>query len=270
KKFADLFKKFSQDFAAADDDEKGAERIAKLQTELAAAGREGEYSAATPPQQSITLSMYKEPGRAATALVNLYEAMSAGGKISSIPLKKKPDITDKAATYRDFTFSEIKLNFDFAAAVEALPEAAREAAMSQFKRLMKEKTTLWVGTDGKVVVQLMAADWTGAKKLLAEALDPKEAVSQDKGFEVARKHLPKELSAVMMLETASLVTMMVNQLKAVGQFIPGGAFPQIGSVKPVKGEPTYLGASLSLTGQVATADLFVPGTAMRSEERRVG
>ncbi|HEY2911580.1 MAG TPA: hypothetical protein VGI99_15115 [Gemmataceae bacterium] len=269
KKFADLFKKFSQEFAAADDDEKGAERIAKLQTELAAAGREGEYSAATPPQQSITLAMYKEPGRAATALVNLYEAMPAGGKISSIALKKKPEITDKAATYREFTFSEIKLNFDFAAAVEALPEAAREAALNQFKRLMKEKTTLWIGTDGKVVVQLMAADWAAAKKLLAEALDPKEAVGQDKGFELARKNLPKELSVVMMLETGTIVTMMVNQVKAMSQFVPGGAFPQIGSVKPVKGEPTYLAMSLSLKPQVATADLFFAGTAMNVMTRMI-
>ncbi|HXD87167.1 MAG TPA: hypothetical protein VN641_11780 [Urbifossiella sp.] len=269
KKFADLFKKFSQEFAAADDDEKGAERIAKLQTELAAAGRQGEFSASTPPQQSITLSMYKEPGRAATALVDLYSAMSAGGKISSIALKKKPDITDKAATYREFTFSEIKLNFDFAAAVEALPEAAREAALNQFKRLMKEKTTLWVGTNGKVVVQLMAADWAAAKKLLTEALDPKEAVGLDKGFELARKNLPKELSAVMMLETATIVTMMVNQVKTMSQFIPGGAFPQIGSVKPVKGEPTYLAMSLSLKPQLATADMFVAGTAMNVMTRMI-
>ena len=49
---------------------------------------------------------------------------------------------------------------------------------------------------------------------------------------------------------------------AVGQAIPGGAFPQIGSVKPVKGDATYIGIALTLKPQMATADLFVPGTAM--------
>ena len=41
----------------------------------------------------------------------------------------------------DFTFSEVKLSFDFNATVECRPEPARGTAMGQFKRLMKEKMT---------------------------------------------------------------------------------------------------------------------------------
>jgi len=79
---------------------------------------------------------------------------------------------------------------------------------------------------------------------------------------VARKNLPAEASLVYLLETGQVVTLLVEQAKAVGQAIPGGAFPQIGSVKPVKGDATYIGFALVLKPQVASVDLFVPGTAM--------
>jgi hypothetical protein len=56
KKFTDLGKKFAQEFLAGDDDEKGAERIAKLQSEIAAAGSQGEFSASRTPDASITVT----------------------------------------------------------------------------------------------------------------------------------------------------------------------------------------------------------------------
>src|SRR5437899_8509748 len=122
--------------------------------------------------------------------------MSAGGKLSSSVLKDKPKVTNKAASHRNFTFSEVKLSFDFAASIEALPEPGREAALAQFKRLMKEKTTFWIGTDGKVVVNLTAKDWTAAQKLLDDYLDAKTGVGADEGFQVARKNLPAESSLI--------------------------------------------------------------------------
>ena len=44
--------------------------------------------------------------------------------------------------------------------------------------------------------------------------------------------------------------------------VTGGGFPAIGSVKPVKGDATYLGFALTLKPQIAAAEMFVPGTAM--------
>ena len=262
KKFAELGKKFTQEFLAGDDDEKGAERIGKLLSELAAAGPQGEYTASTPPESSMTVASYKSPEKAAAAVVQLYETMTAGGKFSTVVLKEKPKVKKEAATHRDFMFTEVKMSFDFEATVAALPEAAREAALAQFKRLMKEKTTYWIGTDGKVFVQLTAKDWDAAKKLLDDYLDAKAVVGTDEGFKLARKNLPQEASLLALIETVQVVTMLVDQAKAVGQAIPGGVFPQIGSVKPVKGDATYIGIALTLKPQAASFDLFVPGTSM--------
>lgn len=262
KKFADLGAKFTQEFLAPDDDETGAGRIEKLLSEVAAAGPQGEVSASNAPDTSMTLTGYKEPEKAATASVKLYEGMAAGSKFSNIVLKEKPKVTHKAQTHRGFTFSEVRMAFDFAASVENLPEQFRENTLKQFKRLMKEKTTFWVGTDGKLVAQLTAPDWDAAKKLLDDYLDGKNAVGSDPGFQLTRKNLPADATAIYLIETAQVITMLVDQAKAVGQAIPGGGFPQLGSVRPAKGEPTYIGVALTLKPQVGTADLFAPGTGM--------
>ncbi len=262
KKFTDLGKKFAQEFSVAEDDEKGLAQLEKLLAEVAAAGPQGDYSASNAPESSIGVTAYKSAEKAATALVKIYENMPAGGKFSSVVLKSKPKVKNEAATVGDFKFAEVNLTFDFAATVEALPEAAREAAMGQYKRLMKEKTSIWLGTDGKVVVQLTAKDWDTAKKLLEDYLSGKGGVGSDAGFQLARKNLPPEASLLYLLETSQVVTMLAEQAKAVGQALPGGGFPQIGNVKPVKGDATYIGIALSLKPQTATVDLFVPGTAM--------
>ena len=262
KKFTDLGKKFAQEFSVAEDDEKGLAQLEKLLAEVTAAGPQGDYSASNAPESSIGVTAYKSAEKAATALVKIYENMPAGGKFSGVVLKGKPKVKNEAATVGDFKFTEVNLTFDFAATVEALPEAAREAAMGQYKRLMKEKTSIWLGTDGKVVVQLTAKDWDTAKKLLEDYLSGKGGVGSDAGFQLARKNLPPEASLLYMLETSQVVTMLAEQAKAMGQAIPGGVFPQIGNVKPVKGDATYIGIALTLKPQTATFDLFVPGTAM--------
>ena len=262
KKFVELGKKFSQDFLAADDDEKGTAQIEKLLAELAAASPQGEFSASNAPESSIVVTAYKSPEKAFDAILKLYEGMPAGAKFSSIVLKDKPKIKLDAATAGDFKFAAVNVTFDFAATVEALPEQGREFALAQYKRLMKEKTSIWLGTDGKVLVQLTAKDWESAKKLLDEYQEGKTGVGSDAGFQLARKNLPPEASLLVVLETSQVVTMLAEQAKAVGQAIPGGAFPQIGNVKPVKGDATYIGIALTLKSQTATFDLFVPGTAM--------
>lgn len=262
KKFSDLGKKFTQEFLAADDDEKGAERIAKLQGEILAAGSLGDYSASRTPEASLTVSAYKDAAKATDATIKLYEGLGEGGKFATIVLKEKPRVIAKAATHRDISFTEVRMSFDFAATVEAMPEPAREAALSQFKRLMNEKTTIWIGTDGKSMISLTAKNWDAAKSLLDDYLEGKSGIGTDAGFQIARKNLPAEASMLYLLETGQVVTLLVEQAKAVGEQIPGGAFPPIGKVKPVGGDATYIGFAMVLKPQIASVDLFVPGASM--------
>lgn len=261
KKIADVFRQFSQEFGAAEDDEKGAAAIEKLLAEVGAAGPQGEFNATSTPHSGLTVTSYQSADKAFAALTKLYKAIGSGGRFSNVVLKEKPKVADKAQSHRDFAFSEVRLTFDFAATVEALPENVRESTLNSLKRLLKEKTTLWVGTNGKVVVQLVAKDWDAAKKLLDDYLDGKAAVGTEAGFQLTRKNLPGNATAIYLFETSQALTMLVEQVKAAGAAIPGG-LPPIGDVKPVKGDPTFVGVALSLKPQVATCDAFVPGTAM--------
>jgi hypothetical protein len=261
KKFADLGRKFAQEFVAADDDEKGAGRIEKLLAELSAAGPQGEFSASSAPDAALTVTAYKSPEKAAAALTQLYKGLAAGARFSSIVLKDKPKVAEAAESHRGFTLARVQLSLDFAATAESLPENVREATLAQFKRLVKEKPTFWLGTDGKVVVTATAKDWDAAKALIDGYLDGKTAVGDDPGFKLTRKNLPPDVSLVTLFETGQALTNLVAQVKAVGQAIPGG-LPPLGDVKPVKGEPTFVGVAVTLKPQTATFDLFVPGTAM--------
>lgn len=260
-KVAEIGHKFTQEFLAAEDDEQGEERIKKALAEVAAAGAQGEVSAMHMPEVGLTVTAYKDAGRAAAGLAKLYDGMAKGGKFSNIVLKEKPKVTPKAVAHRGFDLTEVRLVLDFEASAANLPEAVRESTLKQFKRLMKERTTFWIGTDGKVVVNLTAADWDAAKKVLDDYLDGKAPVGSDPGFRLTRKNLPADATLLYLVETAELLTMLVDQAKAVASQVPGG-LPLGGNIKPVKGEPTYIGVAVTLKPQVASFDLFVPGTAM--------
>jgi hypothetical protein len=121
----------------------------------------------------------------------------------------------------------------------------------------------WIGTDGKVVVTLGAKDWDAARKILDEYLDGSGTLGSAPGFKTTRKGLPEEANLIMLLETGELIVALLEQAKAATDAIPGGGgLPPIGEVKPVKGEPTYVGVAITLKPEIATLDVFVPGTGL--------
>jgi hypothetical protein len=260
KKFAAAVAGLNPQFTPADDDEKGNAAVDKAQKELLDAGLRGEVSATGLPNLSLTVSTYADPKKAAAAVVASYRAMRAGGRIFNVVLKEAPKVTEGARKHGNFSFTEIGLSFDFDASVKDLPEQMREATLAQMKRLVTEKMTVWVGTDGKNVVQASAKDWDTVTKALGEYLEGKNGVGDTPGYKVTRKALPPEANHLIMLETAQTATMILDSLRSVSGAIPD--FPRIGKPKPVKGDATFIGVAVTLKGDTARFDLFVPGTAI--------
>jgi hypothetical protein len=261
KAFTDVLKIMSQEFGAADDDEKGAAALQKFFDDQAAAGPLGEYTAASAPETSLTLSAYKDPAKAVAAETRLFQALDAGSRMANIVLKEKPKVTEAAQKEGAISFTEVRLHFDFEASVKDLPEPVKTATLEALKRSAKEKTTTWIGTDGKWVVTVQAKDWAAAKKVLGDYTNGSARVGSVPGFALTRKNLPAEASLIGLAETGEMIQKLVEQLKMVADMVPG--FPlQIGAIKPVKGEPTYLGLALTLKKETATVDVFVPGAAM--------
>ncbi|MBX9584648.1 MAG: hypothetical protein K2X87_30465 [Gemmataceae bacterium] len=259
-KFGDLWNQFAQEFAASDDDEEAEGRIKKLLAEVQAAGPGATYAATSIPDRSLSITAYKDPGKAVAALVKLYQGMPGGGKVANVVLKEKPKVTPDARKYKGYTFAEVRLDFDFEATVEGLPEPVRDSTLAQLKKMAAAKSAFWLGTDGKAVVQVSGKDWAAAQALLDGYLGGDDGVGSEAGYKLTRKNLPADATAVYLAETGELLTMLAEQAKTVGAAMPGGGgLPDFGKLKPVKGEPTYLGFALTLKGQVATGDVFVPG-----------
>jgi hypothetical protein len=260
KKFTETIRGLNPEFAPADDDEKGNEAIEKQQKELLAAGLKHEVSATGTPDVSLTISSYTDAKKAAAAIVGCYEAMSAGGRVHSVVLKDAPKVAAKARKHKGFECAEVKLAFDFDATVRDLPEGVRESTLAQIKRTVTEKMTVWVGTDGTDVVTLTGKDWAAASAALDNFLDNKKALGDTDGYKLTRKNLPPDASLLMLFETGQTLTMILDMLKGLEGAIPD--FPKIGTIKPLKGEPTFIGVAVTLKGDIATANLFVPAPAI--------
>src|SRR5262249_43850690 len=166
KKLTDVMRGLNPEFAPSDDDEKGNDLVDKRLKELLAAGPQGEVSASGASEVTLTIANYPEPEKAAKALVGCYSAMSAGGRLHSVVLKDDPKVTEGARKHGGFTFAEVRLSFDFEATVKDLPEGVRESTLAQIKRMVSEKMRVWIGTDGKTVVQGMAPTWKHAVSTL--------------------------------------------------------------------------------------------------------
>ncbi|HUR55440.1 MAG TPA: hypothetical protein VMZ71_15000, partial [Gemmataceae bacterium] len=260
KKITDVLKLMAGEFAAAEDDEAGNDAIEKLMAELAKAGPGVEFAAASPPNAALSVTAYKDAAKAAATLAKLYKGMAAGGRISTVVLKDKPKVAEDARKHTGFTFAEVNLSFDFEATVASLPEMVRESTLASLKRVANERTTMWVGTDGKSVVTVTAKDWAAASKLLDDKLGATATVGGEAGFQLTRKNLPATANMITLAETSQMIVGLAEQMKAVGESLPG--FPAIGAVKPVKGEPTYMGFAVVFKGDTATVDGFFPGAAL--------
>jgi hypothetical protein len=260
KKFVEVARGLGSEFAPADGDEKGTEQVEKRQKELAAAGFVSEVSGSVGPNLSLVVSSYAEPGKAAAALVGSYQAMAAGGRVQGVVLKDAPKVTEGARKHRGFSFAEVGLAFDFEATVKDLPEGAKELALAQYKRTVPEKQTVWVGTDGKSVVRVAGKDWDAAAGALDAYLDGKKPVADTAGYKLTRKNLPPDASLLMLIETSQAATTLIDTLRSMEGTIPD--FPHVGKVKLPGGAPSFLGVAVTLSGDTATANLFVPGPAL--------
>jgi hypothetical protein len=256
KTISEALRELGQEFATTDDDARGAMLIEEHLKDLAAAGHDGEFSASAVPGTAMTVSNYREPEKAAKALTKIYKAIAAGGKVNAIVVKTAPRVSDEAEKHRGFTFSEVRLNFDFDATAAGYPEQARDAMLQTLKRTMSEKTAMWIGTNGKVVVQLTAKDWGAAQGLLDKYLDGKAVVGADAGFKLTRAHLPPDANLIVIAETSAALASLVDALQSAGDAIPG--LPRLGPVKPLKGDPTYVGLAVTLKGDTASVSAFVP------------
>ncbi len=260
KALGEILRDLNQELVTTAEDARGAELIEKHLQDVAAAGPGAEFVAALPPGEFIIVTEYQEPDKAVRGLTKAMKAVAAGGRVNSVVLKTAPRVADEAEKHRGFTFSSVNFNFDLDASISRLPEEARETAREQLKKTVLEKSTQWIGSNGKVVIRMTAKDWEAAKVLLDRVLDDKGSVGKEDGFRRVREQLPFEANIIVVAEITSTVEALVNGMKSAASAIPG--FPELGAIKkPKREKAAYVGLAISITENTATVTGFVPAAA---------
>src|SRR5205085_1180460 len=104
----------------------------------------------------------------------------------------------------------------------------------------------WLGSDGKVTVQVMAKDWPAAQKLLDAYLDKKSIAGQAAAYRATRDRLPREATVISLQDTAAALAQA------------GGPFAALAPKPGEDGERAYLGVAIMLKPGTVGMDLWVP------------
>ncbi len=259
---------FTREFAAGEDAEKAAAAIEKYAELAAEAGAGGAVSAGSGPRGNLQVTFAKDPGKLVEAHVTVLKALPEGGWFQNIALKEKPAVAEADRTHRGFTLNRATLALDLDAAVANIPdEGLRKAAVESMKRLVSEKTTYWFGADGKRFVQVAAKDWDSARKLLDTYLDGKDTIGDDEAFRAVRKLLPEESSQVVIVEVGESLVTFGGYLKSVVEAVPGFPGADLPELKPVKGEPEYVGLAVVFRPGSVGATAVVPAGAVKTARK---
>jgi len=245
-----------------DPNSKEAKAVAAALDELAKAGPGVRVDAYSFPLKGLQVYQYDEPAKAVDATVKLFQAMGPGGGFSTGTLKEKPVVKTKAEKHGDFELHSVQFVWDFDKMAEQVAAKGGEDAQKQFVEAMKgvmgEKLTVWFGTDGKSVVQVSAADWASARKLLDEFTKGGKTAGDAKAFQDARKEMPARTSLLGLFDTVQLGGMITDVMKP---FMGNAPVPPNWPNKPAKGTVAYVGMSVTLQPQRGSLDTFITAAA---------
>jgi hypothetical protein len=240
-------------------DEKTLAALEKAYDALAAAGPQIQASTSDVPPRGINVMTAENPAKAAQAQVQVLRAMKG------LPMVKgDPDIKENAEKYQGFELTSVKIVWDIEKMIEmqaAAPGLDKEKFAAYMKNLMGEGQNTWIGTDGKVVISVMAKDWADAKKLIDEYTKSGKTLGDTAEYKDVRQHLPAEATMLSLIDlpryAETLVTAMKPLLEGV---IPG--LPENFGKPAVKGKTAYLGFALALQPRRGSVDVFLSGAAV--------
>jgi hypothetical protein len=253
------------EFSVPDDNVQAAAALQRDLKVLSEAGPQGTCCASKGANANIAVAHYKDPGQAIAAMVKTFEDLPAGAKMNSITLKNNPNVTLNAQKHRGFTFTEVRLQFDFEATVSGLPEAAKEAALEVLKRTATERATMWLGTDGNQVVTLTNNDWPNAKAVLDTYQDGKLVAANDKAFKATRDQLPADASMIVIGETSSSIDSVQELFRAMPRAVPN--FQRMAKPEPLQLDPSYFGMAVSFKEDVFGLTAFIPTGSIRAGKK---
>ncbi len=211
------------------------------------------------PMAGLTVYHFDDPAKAVTTILKMYRDMDP----KTAKFKEKPKVKADAEKYGDFQLHSVQTVPDFDKMAEPLAQQGEEAKkqyIESMKRVLGEKTTAWIGTDGKTVVQVIAADWPAARKLLDQYTKGTATVGEVQGFRDARKEMPARTSLLSLIDAVHMFGVILEGIKPMlagaGVPVPPG-WPNV----PAKGTPAFVGLSVTLQPGRGGLDLFITAAA---------
>jgi hypothetical protein len=251
-----------------DPDSKDAKAFAEAMDEFFQAGPSGARGAFHYPPSGIQVIDCAHPDKAIAAQIKMWQAMGSGDAFQGVHFKDKPTVKEKAKKYKDFEFASFHASWDLDKLFDApgaggkpLPAEVKKALEEGFKKMMGEDMNIWLGTDGKQLLQVMAKDWDAAEKELDQYFKPDHPAGDGKAFAAARKALPAESSVLVLLDVGQYAAVMTEFMKPIlaasGAKLPPG-FPPAAPDKAA-----FVGISVTLSPDGGSADLFVSAESVR-------
>jgi hypothetical protein len=238
-----------------------SKEIAAALEELAKAGPNERLDSYSFPMAGLQVYQYDDPAKAVAAQLKVIKALIANDP-KEIGLKEKPVLKTNAQKHGDFQLHSVQMAWDFEKMAEHAPQKdadSKKQFVEAMKGLLGEKTTLWFGTDGKSMVQVVAADWTTARKLLDRYSKGEGKVGDVKAFQEVRKQMPPRASFLGLIDSVRLfgsIFEIVRPLLPVAQLPPG--WPNL----PGKDVTSFVGLSATLQPGRGGLDLYLPASAV--------
>jgi hypothetical protein len=216
------------------------------------------------PLSGLQVWTCADPTAAVAAQLKLIQALRPGDGFDAAPLKEKAKVTPRAEKHGDFELHRADLTWDLEKMLTGLnpntPEEARKKLVEGMQKVFGEKTSVWFGTDGKVLVRVTAQEWPAARKLLDGYFKSKGTLGEADAYRAARKELPTEATLVSLIDLVPYATAVLETVKA--QLAAGLPLPPGFPAAPPRGEPGFVGACLSLTADRASLDFVITATAV--------
>ena len=251
------------EFTVSDNDEGARKAITGLLREMGAYDRGVTLTAGkvfSPEGMEVIES--KDAARIVAGRVRVVQALTKDGSFAHVPLKEKPAVQENAEKLGGFAFHAIKLKFDFEKAVADLDDGVKEAARNSLKKVLGgDELGLWLGTDGKLVLQIVARDWSAAKALAQAYLDGQSLEKSD-AYQLTRKQLPADATMLIVLDAAQTVYSLFGMARDSTGAIPGLPLTLPEDGKQPTGKPAYVGMALVLKPEHGFFEVFVPAAAV--------
>lgn len=226
------------------------------------------YGTFSLPISGLTVTQYANPNMAAEAQLKLFQSTSAGGIFQSGVIKGEPKVKPNAENYRGYKLTSASITWDIEkmmagqAGAGQIPKEMQDKMVEGMKKMMGEQMNIWFGSDGKNYVQVTAANWDAAKKMLDAYLDAKSTVGGQKGYEDARKNLPAEANVIFLVDLPRYAEAIFGFVQTI--LPPGvGLPPNIPAPMAPKGKFSYMGMAVVLQNNVGGGELWIPVTAVQ-------